>query len=66
MLKYICRIIPTGKTENSVKNWAVMLHFPLKGGECYGICVHNDIFNHFNCISIIHKKITRPVKAVLF
>ena len=46
-----------GKTENSVKAGRLCHHLP-KGGGCYGICVHNDIYYHFNCVNHNHKKIT--------
>ena len=33
-----------------------------KGGDSYGICIHHDIYYHFNCVDHNHKKIT-PARA---
>ena len=52
-----------GKIKNSLKSWAVIPSSPLKGGDSYGICIHNDVSAGAYHAGISHKKITpTPLK----
>ena len=55
-----CGIIKTKTRPKTVKGgYAITFISFIKGGDDYGICVHNDFYYRYDNINIIHKKITR-------